>query len=214
MSIKFVEDIDWFDDESDFDDNEVRKGVVFYTDGDEYEWLESESDIVHLDFDRWQVWSAFNDSADIVYFVVDIDTGFIDWGPCDTVEEAREFLDGKIEDYQLDESIEIDPIEDNDIVEDLDDFDECTNPGDISNAPAKHVRMFKDLDKKDESVKTEGCAIIDQFSKIMKDINKYSGIVMNNIEGDGDKDIIINSSIIKLSGMIDQLIQIKNARND
>ena len=107
MSVKVLEydrdDPAWLHDEdeySDFDDGEVREGGLFDADGEEWEWLDSESDVVHLDFDNWQVWSASN-GPEVAYFVVDIDTGFIDWGPCDTLDEAKEFLDGKIEDWEL-----------------------------------------------------------------------------------------------------------------
>ena len=36
-------------------------------------------------------------------FVVDTDTGFIDWGPCDTVKEAQEFLQSKVNDWENDD---------------------------------------------------------------------------------------------------------------
>lgn len=98
MSVKVLEYDNYEDDFSDFDDGEVREGGLFDADGEEWEWLESESDVVHLDFDNWQVWSASN-GPEVAFFVVDVDTGFIDWGPCDTKDEAIEFLDSKEDDW-------------------------------------------------------------------------------------------------------------------
>jgi len=100
MSVKVLEYDNYEDDFSDFDDGEVREGGLFDADGEEWEWLESESDVVHLDFDNWQVWSASN-GPEVAFFVVDIDTGFIDWGPCDTKDEAKEFLQSKVNDWEL-----------------------------------------------------------------------------------------------------------------
>ena len=46
-------------------------------------------------------------AAPIVYFVVEEDTGFIDWGPEDNEIAAKDFLNGKKEDWEndMDESL-------------------------------------------------------------------------------------------------------------
>lgn len=93
-----------FDTDEYDDDNEVTAGKTFIESGYEYKWLEKVGATVHLDFDNWAVWSAENLDDDVTeYFVVDEDTGFIDWGPVDTAEEALEFLQSKVDDYNEDE---------------------------------------------------------------------------------------------------------------
>ena len=122
-----------FDDEyeSDFDDNEVEEGNHVFADGEEYVWVERIAGPIYLDFDKWAVWSAreyvdprefmtIHDNgknydfdgdafkkkamaAPIVYFVVEEDTGFIDWGPVESRIEAQDFLNGKQEDWDNDE---------------------------------------------------------------------------------------------------------------
>lgn len=95
---------DDFEFELDVDDTEVSKGNTFIEDGQEFTWYERVSDVAHLDFDNWAVWSALNpNSNSFAYFVVDEDTGFIDWGPVDTESEAKEFLQSKIDDYNDDD---------------------------------------------------------------------------------------------------------------
>lgn len=101
------EDFSFDDDiyyESDFGDNDVQIGAEFDADGVTYIWLDLCSDEEHLGFDTWQVWSAENqETGEEQYFVVDPDNGFIDWGPCDTAEEAIEFLNSKVADYEAEE---------------------------------------------------------------------------------------------------------------
>lgn len=97
-----------YDDEdeeySDFSDGSVRRGDKFIEDGIEYEWVDEVSDTYYLDFDAWQVWKAERtEDLEEAYFVVDKDTGFIDWGPCDTEMEAVEFLHSKVDDYNNDD---------------------------------------------------------------------------------------------------------------
>lgn len=122
-----------FDDEyeTDFDDNEVKEGNHVFADGEEYVWVERIAGPIYLDFDKWAVWSAreyvdprefmtIHDNgkdydfdgdafkkkamaAPIVYFVVEEDTGFIDWGPVESRIEAQDFLNGKQEDWDNDE---------------------------------------------------------------------------------------------------------------
>ena len=100
------DDYEYVDLESDFDDGEVMEGTSFITDGYEYKWIGRMGDSVHLDFDNWAVWAAENqDTNDIQFFIVEEDTGFIDWGPVDTAKEAAEFLQSKIDDYNEDESL-------------------------------------------------------------------------------------------------------------
>ena len=117
------------------DSDEVEEGVYFFADGENYAWVERIAGPVHLDFDNWAVWSAREivpiqdfiirkneqggydidkdayiaaiNSKPIVYFVVDEDTGFIDWGPVENQTEAQDFLNSKIEDYENDEELEI-----------------------------------------------------------------------------------------------------------
>lgn len=117
--------------ETDFDDNEVEEGNHVFADGEEYVWVERIAGPIYLDFDKWAVWSArvFVDPRDfmtihsdgknydfdgdafkekamaapIVYFVVEEDTGFIDWGPVESRIEAQDFLNGKQEDWDNDE---------------------------------------------------------------------------------------------------------------
>lgn len=107
--------------ETDFDDEVVAPGVDFIEDGKEWKWYNQIGDTVHIDFDNWAVWEAHEkDEGYPAYFIVDVDTGFIDWGPCDTKEEAADFLDSKQsdeedidfsvtdyeDDYYVDESVE------------------------------------------------------------------------------------------------------------
>lgn len=110
------------------DSDEVEEGVYFFADGENYAWVERIAGPVHLDFDNWAVWSAREivpiqdfiirkneqggydvdkdayiaaiNSKPIVYFVVDEDTGFIDWGPVENQTEAQDFLNGKISDWE------------------------------------------------------------------------------------------------------------------
>lgn len=80
----------------DMDDDFVHTGGKFIENGREWEWIKQCSDTVHIDFDNWAVWFATDvDNQDGGYFVVDIDTGFIDWGPVATENEAKEFLYSK-----------------------------------------------------------------------------------------------------------------------
>ena len=123
------EEID-LDVETDFNDGEVEEGDTFIEDGREWSWIERIAGPIHLDFDNWAVWSARDwdyiqekikpiltnkeeltvetltkiyDEAEVAYFVVDEDTGFIDWGPVESQTEAQDFLNGKVEDWENDE---------------------------------------------------------------------------------------------------------------
>lgn len=53
-----------------------------------------------------EVINSVYDEAEVAYFVVDEDTGFIDWGPVETSTEAQDFLNSKVEDYENDEKYE------------------------------------------------------------------------------------------------------------
>lgn len=113
-------------DDNDFDEDGVEEGNRFFADGKDYTWDERIAGPIHIDFDNWAVWSAVESvnildyatekpdggydidkdafmkaymDAPVVYFVVDEDTGFIDWGPCDTDIEAKDFLNGKQDDW-------------------------------------------------------------------------------------------------------------------
>lgn len=91
------------EDSDDYYESDVYPENEFVEDGEDYVWVRRRGDAVHLDFDNWAVWEAhglWDTDPSTVYFVVDEDTGFIDWGPCDTLEEAQEFLEGKIKDWE------------------------------------------------------------------------------------------------------------------
>lgn len=110
-----IDDID-LDYESDFDDNSVYPGTKFIEDGKE--WIFTVGyDQIYLDFDHWQIWEARNvDSDELAFFIVDPDTGFIDWGPVETHEEASEFLYSKQDDWMDDDAEELEAIyNDNDL---------------------------------------------------------------------------------------------------
>ena len=86
------------------DDFSVAEGKDFDAEGVEYKYVRRHGDVLHLDFDNWAVWEAENqENGEVAFFIVDEDTGFIDWGPVDTVEEAKEFLDSKANDYDDDD---------------------------------------------------------------------------------------------------------------
>lgn len=95
-----------YDDETDFEEEElgyfgeVEEGVSFFEDGEEWTWEERIAGPVHIDFDNWSVWKAKNEDSKRVYFVVDEDTGFIDWGPVENQTEAQDFLNGKVSDWE------------------------------------------------------------------------------------------------------------------
>ena len=116
-----VEDIDDYDDidldyETDFDDNDVVPGKRFIEDGKEWTYTVG-YDQIYLDFDHWQIWEARNvDRDELAFFIVDPDTGFIDWGPVETYEEASEFLYSKQDDWMDDDAEELEAIyNDNDL---------------------------------------------------------------------------------------------------
>ena len=127
------EDIDTEDFDDDYSEDGVEEGNRFFADGKDYTWEEKIAGPIHLDFDNWAVWSARESvnifdyatekpgggykvdkdafmkaymAAPVVYFVVDEDTGFIDWGPCDTDIEAKDFLNSKQDDWEDDYFVE------------------------------------------------------------------------------------------------------------
>lgn len=98
--ISFFGDYDYYDDED----------TTFFEGGMEYEWVDkriTSHDAKDMDgfLNTWYVASAKSiDDGETYYFVID-DTDFIDWGPCDTEDEAREFVLAKDSDYDdLDEA--------------------------------------------------------------------------------------------------------------
>ena len=125
-----IEDGEDFDETeySDFDDDKVDEGVNFFEDGEEWTWEEKIAGPVNIDFDNWSVWKAkkavdirdfiigknkeggyiideepfykAHEDSPRVYFVVDEDTGFIDWGPVENAIEAQDFLNEKISDWE------------------------------------------------------------------------------------------------------------------
>ena len=87
------------------DDYEVAPGVHFIEDGQEYQYVRRIDD-QYIDFDHWAVWeckSVDDESADSVYFIVEEDTGFIDWGPEESREAAIDFLNSKLDDFEDEE---------------------------------------------------------------------------------------------------------------
>lgn len=120
LTLNESDDTDILYDMEDYDEDNttVTAGNSFIEDGHTWTWFKQCGDTVHLDFDNWAVWWAYrpeveddyNSTAISGFFVVDTDTGFIDWGPCDTVKEAQEFLQSKVNDWEnddLDESIKV-----------------------------------------------------------------------------------------------------------
>ena len=97
-----------FDDEDYGESGEVEPGVPFDDGGETYYWKECIAGPIHIDFDNWAAWSAISEDDEIVYFVVDEDTGFIDLGPEESEEAIIQFLYGKLDDEELDESREPD----------------------------------------------------------------------------------------------------------
>lgn len=108
-----------------WDDDGVVQGASFFCDGYDWKWIRRIGDVEHLDFDNWAVWMAFRpedenrpEGRNIVnFFVVDEDTGFIDWGPVETEKEAREFLQSKVSDW--DEDYLPESVNDNSLKEEL-----------------------------------------------------------------------------------------------
>jgi hypothetical protein len=116
MEIKKVLNEDYETDS--WDDGEVAQGKSFFEDGYDWKWIRRISDVIHLDFDNWAAWMAFRpeDANNIhgrnvvAFFIVDEDTGFIDWGPVETPQEALEFLESKKNDWEMDESLTHSPL--------------------------------------------------------------------------------------------------------
>lgn len=105
-SMEFDDDTDdmsfYYEDEQ-WEEPGVSPRKDFYEDGKEFTWVKRHGDVEHLDFDNWSVWEAYcHDDAESYYFIVDEDTEFIDWGPVDTLEEAQEFLQSKVSDWEND----------------------------------------------------------------------------------------------------------------
>lgn len=100
-------------DDSDYEPG-VEAGKDFFEDGKDFAWMKRHGDVYHLDFDNWAVWEAFcHDDGEMYYFVVDEDSEFVDWGPVDTVEEAQEFLQSKVNDWENDDLDESKSIKEN-----------------------------------------------------------------------------------------------------
>ena len=91
-----ADDLSYYYDDESWEEPGVNPRKDFDADGREYTWVKRHGDVLHLDFDNWAVWEAYcHDDAESYYFIVDEDTGFIDWGPCETQQEAQDFLDSK-----------------------------------------------------------------------------------------------------------------------
>ena len=113
LTLNESDDTDILYDMEDYDEDNttVTAGNSFIEDGYTWTWFKQCGDTIHLDFDNWAVWWAYrpeveddeNSTAISGFFVVDTDTGFIDWGPCDTVKEAQEFLQSKVNDWENDD---------------------------------------------------------------------------------------------------------------
>jgi hypothetical protein len=100
-------DGDFYLDDSDLltDDECIIAGKSFIEGGIEYRWLEREGDSLLIDFDYWGVWKAESEDGEEAWFVVELDTGFIDWGPCDTFEEAHDFMMSKADEDEDDDDL-------------------------------------------------------------------------------------------------------------
>lgn len=154
-----------YDDElvMDLDDDAVQAGETFIEDGREWQWIKQIGDVEHIDFDNWAVWFATDvDTQDGGYFIVDIDTGFIDWGPVDTEEEATDFLDSKKYDD-----------------EDDDDKLESISPADLLELKSVSYQGLKDK-------------LTKELNKVMKspefgfdddEIKEYSGVEVKEDKG-------------------------------
>lgn len=114
MEIKKILKEDFEYENDSWDDGEVEQGKSFFEDGYDWKWIKRVGDVEHLDFDNWAVWMAGRPEDEnnpggrnvVAFFIVDEDTGFIDWGPCDTYEEAKEFLDSKVQDWEDDAELD------------------------------------------------------------------------------------------------------------
>ena len=92
-----------------------RFGRTFIEDGYEWKWMKKIGDAINVDGNKWNAWWAFRPEDEnnpqgrnvSAFFVVDEEDGFIDWGPCDTPQEALEFLEGKLneEPEEVNESV-------------------------------------------------------------------------------------------------------------
>ena len=137
------EDFDYENDDWS-DDGEVASGKSFIEAGTEYVWEEKIGSTVNMDFDSWAVWSARDIDNDILeYFIVEEDTGFIDWGPVDTAGEAREFLQSKLDDYSEEDSDE-DPL-------DFIDYNESLTEDTGASAKTAISSMLKDMDDSEKA---------------------------------------------------------------
>lgn len=133
------DDYDYYESDS---DGEVNAGDTFDYEGIEYEWVQQYGDVLHLDFDSWAIWEASpidndDDNPETRFFIVDVDTGFIDWD-CDTLEEAEEFLLSKEDDYVNDY-----------------DLDEATNPSSVGQHKRCSIDQFTEDDIVEESYNEE-----------------------------------------------------------
>lgn len=75
-------------------DDNVHQGQTFIDNGQQYTWIQS-FDQYDTELDNgqhWTIWSAENNDEQLMYFVVDPQTSFIDWGPCQTLQECSDFL--------------------------------------------------------------------------------------------------------------------------
>lgn len=133
-------DDEMFDDLA-VDDEVVSVGQEFIEDGKEWKWIKQISSVIHIDFDNWAVWEAQSTEDEYVaYFVVDVDTGFIDWGPCDTEKEAIDFLNSK-EDDEEEDSFSLRYYSD----EEMDGLDEAVNDMDSLDAAAMTAHADRDI---------------------------------------------------------------------
>lgn len=114
-----------YDEYDDFDDE------TFYEGGREYQWTDTGISYNEcINGTCWAVREAIDvDSGEYVYFVVDEDSGDIDW-ECETPELAIEFIQAKYDDYEEDDFDNIDEEEYEDFfyddydVKDYDPFDD------------------------------------------------------------------------------------------
>lgn len=163
FKMKLVEDIEDIDIEVEEETPSVKPGIHFIEDGLEYEWVEAKGERVYLELDCWQVWSAKEFlTQQVKYFVVDPDISFIDWGPCDTEQEAQEFLEGKIADYEEDEE-EWEDIEDMDLE---DQFTHLMKEVPLTEATAKSFEFTYSVDGTSYTTTIQAPSMIDAEQQI------------------------------------------------
>lgn len=212
-----------YDDDND-DDDDVKPNKGFSEGGAEYIWNGPIGDVCHIDFDNWQVWSANEVSSeneeiitsDNVYFVVDIDTGFIDWGPCDTAKEAQEFLNSKLDDA-YDEGLDVSSDkkdDDTDLVRISSGVDTETNVAPLSeDYPTLLVALesekdaeitYKTLLEIEKSSDKPNQQVIELLEKILKDELEHIAL-LSALSASKNSDFVAEDSKDQFDGYVEDI---------